>query len=302
MSPSPPSLQPALLGWADRSLRNLPWRLTRDPWAILVAETMLQQTQVSRVIERWTQFLERFPDPASCAGATPADLLRELAGLGYNRRALMLHRAAIAIHQNHGGRVPVELDDLLALPGVGPYTARAIRAFAHEEPAAPVDTNIGRVLARLGGRRLTPGAAQRLADELAPHDQVWLWNQGIMELGALVCTKRAPSCAACPVVEVCQWQGSGPDPAEGSAAVGRPQARFVGSDRQLRGQVIELLRAGPAPTSAVDSAVAPTDPARRARVVEGLLADELIERTDEGLALVGDQLGPVSDASSASIA
>jgi A/G-specific adenine glycosylase len=298
-----PSLQSTLLRWADGHLRDLPWRRSRDPWAILVAETMLQQTQVARVQDRWERFLSRFPDPRTCADAAPAELLREWAGLGYNRRALMLHRAATTIRDEHDGAVPEELVALVGLPGVGPYTARAVRAFAFEAEAAPVDTNIGRVLARLGGQRLALGDAQRLADSLVPGDAVWRWNQGLMELGAVLCTKRSPSCVTCPVAEHCRWRGVGPDPADGSAAVSRPQAAFAGSDRQLRGRVIDALRAGRRSLEEIDEVMSIADEARRRRILDGLAAEGLIEREGGRIGLPGDrQEGPVSDASRASIA
>lgn len=301
MSEPATTLPALLLAWVDRGLRDLPWRRTRDPWAVLVAETMLQQTQVSRVEDRWVRFLERYPDPASCAAVPPAELVREWAGLGYNRRALMLHRAATAIRDDHDGRVPSDLAALMALPGVGAYTARAVLAFAFEARAAPVDTNIGRVLARLRGSSLTAREAQQLADSLVPPGAVWRWNQGIMELGATVCTKRKPLCGECPVVDACRWRGQGPDPAEGSAAVGRPQARFEGSDRQLRGRLIDLLRRGPATPATVAESI--TDAGRRERIVAGLVADGLVEEVEGRLQLTGEtQPGPVSEPRSASIA
>ena len=274
----------ALTEWAETAMRDLPWRRTRDPWAILVAEMMLQQTQVSRVRERWTAFLERYPDPAACAAAPRAELVREWAGLGYNRRAVALHEAATAIVERHGGEVPADLDHLLELSGVGPYTARAVRAFAFEKPAAVVDTNVGRVLARWVGERLRPAEAQTLADALVPDDGVWRWNQAVMELGALVCTGRAPACGRCPVRQRCRWRGQGDDPARGSAGVPGRQSRFEGSDRQARGRLVDALRAGP-----VDSAdlaeVAGVADERLARVVDALVADGLARRRPGGLAL-----------------
>ena len=184
IEPNDEARREAVLAWGVASLRDLPWRRTRDPWSILVSETMLQQTQVARVIDRLPRFLERFPSPEACAAAPAGDVVDEWAGLGYNRRPLNLHRAATVMVESHGGRVPERLEDLLALPGVGPYTARAVRAFAHELPAAVVDTNIGRVLARWDGIRLTPNRVQQRADALAPDDQPWQWNQSLMELGA----------------------------------------------------------------------------------------------------------------------
>lgn len=302
-------LRPTLLAWADEHLRDLPWRHTRDPWAVLVAETMLQQTQVARVVERWGPFLERYPDAPSCAAVPAAALLREWSGLGYNRRALMLHRAAQQISERHGGDVPGDLETLLALPGVGPYTARAVLAFAFEAVAAPVDTNIGRVLARLAGATLSTTEAQRLADTLVPTADSWRWNQAVMELGATVCTKRAPACGDCPVADGCAWRGCGDDPAVGSAAVSKPQARFDGSDRQYRGRVIDALRVVPRGFDQLANTLPADDPARSERIVAGLIADGLVEDERGTLRLTGDragsapvQPGPVSEARSASIA
>ncbi len=275
----------ALLEWGCDELRDLPWRRTRDPWTILVSETMLQQTQVARVVDRLPRFLERFPTPSGCAGAPAGDVVEEWAGLGYNRRPLNLHRAATAMVERHGGRVPERLEDLLALPGVGPYTARAVRAFAFELPAAVVDTNIGRVLARLGGAPLTPKQVQTRADELAPSAQPWLWNQSIMELGALVCTKRVPRCGDCPVADWCDWRGEGDDPAVGSAAVSVPQARFDGSDRQLRGRLVDALRRGPVERSAVAAVVDEDDPSRVEKIVAGLVRDGLAVEDGSSLRL-----------------
>jgi A/G-specific adenine glycosylase len=292
-SPQLPTLASLVVEWAKTNLRDLPWRRSRDPWAVLVAEMMLQQTQVSRVADRHARFLRRFPDPASCAAGQPAELLREWEGLGYNRRALMLHRASVEITARHGGSVPRSLEALLALPGIGPYTARAVRAFAFEDEAAPVDTNIGRVLARQVGRTLAPREAQVLADALVPVDDVWLYNQGVMELGAVVCTKRTPSCVTCPVADICKWRGRGADPATGSAGVSRPQTKFEGSDRQLRGRLINSLRRAPIPVVAVGAAISCGDDERQARVVAGLVDDGLIEIEDGVARLAGDPATPV---------
>ncbi len=283
--PSPPMFAPAVVEWAKENLRDLPWRRSRDPWAVLVAEMMLQQTQVARVVDRHERFLRRFPHATSCAAAQPAEVLREWEGLGYNRRALMLHRAAVEITARHGGSVPRSLEALLALPGIGPYTARAVRAFAFEEVAAPVDTNIGRVLARQVGLTLGSRDAQSLADSLVPVDDVWLYNQGAMELGAVVCKKRAPACGDCPAADGCAWRGSGPDP----AAVSRPQSRFEGSDRQLRGRLIDTLRRAPVPVDAVATAISCGEEERRERVVAGLVADGLVEIEDGVARLAGDR-------------
>jgi A/G-specific adenine glycosylase len=236
-----------VLSWASGRREDLPWRLTRDPWAVLVSELMLQQTQVTRVVPRFGQFLERFPTVGACAGAGVGAVVEEWAGLGYNRRAVNLHRAAAAVVEHHGGVIPDELDALLALPGIGPYTARAILAFAFERDVAVVDTNVGRVLARQAGERLTASVAQVCADLLVPVGRGWAWNQAMLDLGALVCTKRSPSCARCPVRTSCAWFGAGapaPDPAIGSAGVTTTQSRFEGSFRQGRARLLDVLRTG----------------------------------------------------------
>ena len=268
-------LRRSLLRWGSGALRDLPWRRTRDPWTILVSETMLQQTQVARVIDRLPRFLERFPSPEACAAAAAGEVVDEWAGLGYNRRPLNLHRAATAMVEHHGGRVPERLEDLLALPGVGPYTARAVQAFAFEHPAAVVDTNIGRVLARWGGEPLTTKQAQRRADQLASTADPWLWNQSIMEFGALVCTKRSPVCGDCPLRRHCAWRGTGDDPAVGSAGVSGPQARFEGSDRQLRGRLVDALRSGVVARDRIFAVLEIEDRDRADRIVAGLVRDGL---------------------------
>lgn len=261
-------------------LRDLPWRRTRDPWAVLVSETMLQQTQVARVLGPYRAFLDRFPTPAACAAASPGEVVRAWAGLGYNRRALHLHRAAVACVARHGGEVPVTLAELRALPGVGAYTARAVLAFAHEVAVGVVDTNVARVLARaVAGRALRPAEAQGLADRLVPPRRAWRHNQAMLDLGAHHCTARAPACATCPLRRRCRWHVGGcaaPDPAVGSAGTSRPQPAFAGSDRQGRGRLVSALRRAPVPVGALASAAGwPDDPARARRAAEGLVADGL---------------------------
>lgn len=279
-------MQEALLAWGRAELRDMPWRRTRDPWQILVAETMLQQTQVSRVTPRWTKFLQRWPTPAACAAASRADILRAWQGLGYNRRAVALHEAAQLIVDEHAGAVPADRAALLALPGVGPYTARAVRAFAFELDDGVVDVNAARVLSRaVAGRRLTAGEAQQLADDLVPDGHGWLWNQSVLELGATHCRKRQVTCEACPIAGDCSWRGQGADPAEGSAGTGGRQSHFEGSDRQGRGRLLDALREA---DRAVDEAHEVTgwpDRARTVRVVDGLVADGLVVRRGRVLAL-----------------
>ncbi|MEL7155915.1 MAG: A/G-specific adenine glycosylase [Actinomycetota bacterium] len=237
----------AVLDWFGANGRDLPWRRTRDPWAVMVSELMLQQTQVARVSERWPAFLRRYPDPRTCAEAPRADLIAAWAGLGYNRRAVNLHRAAEVIVDRHGGRVPETLRDLLALPGIGPYTARAIRVFAFETDDGVLDTNVARILARTTGRPLDRRRAQELADAAVPPGQGWAWNQALLDIGSLHCRSGAPRCDRCPMAGWCRWRGAGDDadPAVGSAGVSTPQSRFEGSDRQGRGRLVDALRQGP---------------------------------------------------------
>jgi A/G-specific adenine glycosylase len=237
-----------VLAWGDQHRRDLPWRATRDPWAVLVAEVMLQQTQVARVQARWSPWMGRWPTPAAQAAASQAEVLREWQGLGYPRRARNLWLAAQRIVEDHGGAVPEGEPALRALPGVGPYTARAVRVFAFEADEGVLDTNVGRVLARWHGDRLSSGQAQRAADAQVPAGSGWVWNQTLLDLAATVCTKRAPACGECPVRRWCAWGAAGcpaPDPAEGSAGVSRRQARFEGSQRQVRGRVLRALAEGP---------------------------------------------------------
>ena len=281
-----------LLAWGDAELRDLPWRRTRDPWAILVAETMLQQTQVARVEPRWHAFLDSFPTPAACAAAPVGEVVRLWDGLGYNRRAVNLHRAATVITDHHDGGVPVELDQLLALPGVGPYTARAVLCFALERDGHGVlDTNVARVLARaVAGRRLRPREAQQLADSLVPQGRAWAWNQTVMELGAVVCGKRSPRCQACPVATSCAWRSSGgpdtADPADGTAGASGRQSTFEGSDRQGRGRLVAALRTGPIDVTRIADVTGwGDDPDRASRVADGLVAEGLAEYADGVLAL-----------------
>src|ERR1700679_2507904 len=195
-----------LLEWSLTHHRDLPWRATRDPWAILVSEVMLQQTQVDRVVGYYGTFLEAFPRVVDCAGARPGDVVRLWSGLGYNRRALNLHRAASAIAEEHGGAVPAEESSLLALPGIGAYTARAVLSFAFEADVATVDTNVVRVLSRgVAGEGVTLRQAQSLADRLLPAGRSWDFNQSMFDLGATVCLSR-PRCDQCPLRQMCCWQ------------------------------------------------------------------------------------------------
>ncbi|MDQ1425026.1 MAG: A/G-specific adenine glycosylase [Acidimicrobiaceae bacterium] len=274
------TLQRDLLEWGAHTRRDLPWRRTRDPWAVLVSELMLQQTQAPRVAPKFEAFLERFPTVAECAAASVGDVVGAWAGLGYNRRAVHLHRASVVVRETYGGVIPDDLAALLTLPGVGPYTARAVLVFAFERDLGLVDTNAGRFVARaLAGTAVTSAEAQARADAAVPQGHGWAWGQAVFDLGAAVCAKRAPSCGDCPIARSCAWASAGwpdPDPALGSAGVSRGQSAFAGSFRQGRGRLVNALRAGPVNRESVAAAAGwPEDPERAARAVASLVADGL---------------------------
>ena len=253
---------------------------------MLVSELMLQQTQVARVVPKYDAFLARFPTVAACAAAPVGDVVRLWAGLGYNRRALNLHRCATACVERHGGALPSTLEELQALPGIGPYTARAVLAFAREEDVGVLDTNAARVVARLVGRRLGLREAQSAADGYVPRGEGWAWNQAMLDLGATVCTKRVVRCDACPVTSSCAWWLAGrpePDPAEGSAGTSGRQSTFEGSDRQGRGRLVDALRAGPVTGADLAATMGwPDDPVRAERVAATLLTDGLADVSSAG--------------------
>lgn len=280
----------ALNEWFGSAARELPWRAPDvTPWAILVSEFMLQQTQVERVLPRWVAWMERWPTPSALAADEPGEAVRAWDRLGYPRRALWLHRAAVEIAEQHGDAVPSSVDELLALTGIGPYTARAVAAFAYGERHPVVDTNTRRVIARLVHGRGAAGmpAPVDLTDmeALLPESPraAAVFNAAAMELGATVCTARAPRCAACPVAAWCEWRGAGyPD----NAPEKRPkQAKFAGSDRQVRGRVMALLRRS---TGAVEFATALEaaavggvgDPEQPQRAVDSLIIDGLVVELD----------------------
>jgi A/G-specific adenine glycosylase len=280
-------LQRDLLTWGQLARRDLPWRRTRDPWAVLVSELMLQQTQVPRVVARYGPFLEQFPTADACGAASVGDVVAAWSGLGYNRRAVNLHRCATAVCEQHGGSLPDDLESLLALPGIGPYTARAVLVFAYERDIGLVDTNAGRFVARaLVGAPVHAREAQALADSAVPTGQGWEWGQAVFDLGALICTKRDPSCDRCPISRHCAWQRAGrprPDPIEGSAGISAPQSTFNGSFRQGRGRLLARLTAGPVATDAIaDAAGWPGDPERAERAAASLVADGLAHRAANG--------------------
>ena len=244
VAPIPPEFRAAILAWYDARARHLPFRASRDPWAILVSETMAQQTQISRVVEKWGLFMAAFPTAQALAAATPADVLRAWQGLGYNRRALNLWRAARTIVEEHGGRVPGEVADLERLPGVGPYTARAVAAIAFDRPVGAVDTNVRRVLGRVAGGAdgLAAAALQSIADALVPPDRPAAWTHAVMDVGATFCRPRRPDCDACPARAWCRYTAAPPPDRTPSGDPRRPELPFQSTSRWLRGRILEQLR------------------------------------------------------------
>ncbi|WP_369140618.1 A/G-specific adenine glycosylase [Modestobacter versicolor] len=275
-----------VVDWYAGAARDLPWREPgTDPWAVLVSEVMLQQTPVARVEPVWRTWLARWPDPASMAAASPAEVIRAWGKLGYPRRALRLREAAVAITERHGGVVPADVDELEALPGVGTYTARAVSCFGHGRRQPVVDTNVRRVVARLvhGRAEAAPARAADLTDiaALAPADDARAvrFSVAVMELGALVCLAGTPRCPACPVRDRCAWRLAG------SPAYDGPPRRvqgFAGTDRQVRGRLLDVLRAATAPVPA--DALVPVwdDAVQRSRCLDSLLVDGLVVQTEDG--------------------
>ncbi len=270
--------------WYAAGHRDLPWRRPGfTAWGTLVSEFMLQQTPVARVIPALERWLERWPTPADLAAEPPGEAVRAWERLGYPRRALNLHAAATAIAERHGNEVPADVDALLELPGVGPYTARAVAAFAYGIRTPVVDTNVRRVLARAvrgDGEAGPPRTAADLAamEAFLPADpsRARLVNAGTMELGQTVCTARSPRCAECPLAGACVWRAAGyPAYAGARAAV---QKRYEGSDRQVRGLVLRELRGGDTPVPRAVLAALWADAAQLERAIAGLLRDGLAVR------------------------
>lgn len=307
-------MQQAVRQWFTANARDLPWRRNCSAWGVLVSEIMLQQTPVVRVLPVWEEWMQRWPTPTDFAAERVGEVLRAWGRLGYPRRALRLHAAATVMTAEHDGRVPDTYAALLALPGIGTYTAAAVAAFAFGHRETVVDTNIRRVHARAVCGMALPAptlttAEMKLAAELLPDDaaESVIWNAGVMELGALICTARSPKCDACPLVEECRW-----------VAEGRPAPTYVpkgqawhGTDRQVRGAVMATLRAAEAPIhrdlfwgptvdlSAADALAHPVlvaeklrafhalgaGPDQLARAVDGLLQDGLAQESAAGLHL-----------------
>lgn len=283
----PPGLRDAILTWYAARGRSLPFRGATDPYAILVSEAMAQQTQAARAGEAWTRFMARFPTVDVLAAAAPADVLRAWQGLGYNRRALNLWRAARVIVAQHGGRVPSDLAALEALPGVGPYTARAVAALAFALPVGAVDTNVRRVLGRIvagGVGVLGTAEMQTVADVAVPPDRPGAWTHALMDLGATLCRPRRPACEACPARPWCLYAAA---PATAPArlsdrpaptAAREPAAPYLTTSRWLRGRIVERLREAPdAGWTAVVAPIGDHDAAAVETALAALERDGLIE-------------------------
>jgi A/G-specific adenine glycosylase len=276
----------AVIRWYDSARRDLPWREPGcSPWGVFVSEVMLQQTPVARVLPVWGAWTQRWPTPSALAAEVPGEAVAAWGRLGYPRRALRLHAAATVCVTRFAGRVPDSYEGLRELPGVGDYTASAVAAFAFGRRQVVLDTNVRRVLARFDtGSAFEPSGApstaeRRRADELLPTDDraSVRWNVGLMELGALVCTARSPGCAACPLSGGCSWLRAGSPPWDGPARRGQT---YAGTDRQVRGLLLAVLRESEAPVDAPRLDEVWPDTAQRARALDGLVADGLVEPVD----------------------
>jgi A/G-specific adenine glycosylase len=285
-TPVPAEAAVAILAWYAGVARPLAFRRTRDPYAILVSEAMAQQTQAARAAEHWERFMARFPTVDALAAASPADVLRAWAGLGYDRRALALWRTARVIVEEHGGRVPATVAQLVALPVVGPYTARAVAALAYGVPVGAVDTNVRRVLGRMRAGApdaLSARELQVLADASVPADDPGGWTHALMDLGATVCKPRAPSCEACPARPWCIAANRGrggvaTDLGHAGRAHPRPTTPFPATNRWLRGRILDRLRAAPDGAWVVLDGPIGDHPAERvASAAAGLARDGVIE-------------------------
>lgn len=283
----PASLHVPVIAWFDQHARDLPWRRPEaGAWGVMMSEFMLQQTPVNRVLPVYEQWLARWPRPADLAKEAPGEAVRAWGRLGYPRRALRLHGAAQAITERHGGEVPTDHAQLLALPGIGEYTAAAVASFAYGQRHAVLDTNVRRVFARAAtGIQYPPNATtaaeRRLARMLLPEEErtAARWAAASMELGALVCTARNEDCARCPIAQRCAWRLAGKPAHVGPARRGQT---YAGTDRQVRGKLLAVLREAetPVPRSALDAVW--HEPMQRGRALDGLVADGLVEPLDNG--------------------
>lgn len=276
-----------VLTWYAENARDLPWRRpAATPWQVVVSEFMLQQTPVERVREPWRRWVERWPTPAALAAAPSGEAVRAWGRLGYPRRALRLHRAAVAITEEHGGEVPADREALLRLPGIGAYTAAAIASFAFGRREVVLDTNVRRVLARVDGGVAFPAASQTVAEVAAasaflPDEPAVAarWAVAVMELGALVCVARSPRCDVCPVQDLCAWRAAGYPAWDGPPRRGQS---YDGTDRQCRGALLAVLRSHDAPVPLEELAAAWPDETQRSRCLASLVADGLMVAPSAG--------------------
>ncbi len=275
-----------VVDWYASAARDLPWRQPGvDAWAVLVSEVMLQQTPVARVEPVWRQWLARWPRPSALAAEPTGEVIRAWGKLGYPRRALRLHAAATVIAAEHGDVVPDDVAVLESLPGIGSYTARAVACFGYGQRQPVVDTNVRRVVARLvhGRAEAAPARAGDLADvaALAPadHDRAVRFSVAVMELGALVCVAGTPRCGVCPVREVCAWRLAGSPAHDGPK---RKVQAFAGTDRQVRGRLLDVLRAATDPVEQPELDAVWEDPVQRGRCLDSLLVDGLVVQTEDG--------------------
>ncbi|MFB7761273.1 A/G-specific adenine glycosylase [Streptomyces xiamenensis] len=283
----PTALHTPVIDWFDQHARDLPWRRPEaGAWGVMVSEFMLQQTPVNRVLPVYEEWLTRWPRPADLAAEAAGEAVRAWGRLGYPRRALRLHGAAAAIAERHGGDVPKDHHQLLALPGVGEYTAAAVASFAYGQRHAVLDTNVRRVFARaVSGSQYPPNATtaaeRKLARMLLPEDDTTAsrWAAATMELGALVCTARTPSCGGCPIADLCAWRGAGSPAHEGPPRRGQT---YAGTDRQVRGKLLAVLRESTRPVERAALDAVWHDPEQRSRALTGLLTDGLVERLPDG--------------------
>ena len=285
----PPAARDAILAWYAEHGRHLAFRRTRDPYAILVSEAMAQQTQAARAAEYWERFMQQFPTVEALAAATPAAVLRAWQGLGYDRRALALWRTARIVVEKYGGRMPSTVDELQALPGIGPYTARAVAALAFGVPVGAVDVNVRRVLGRIvaGAAPALPAPElQRIADDVVPVDLPGEWTHALMDVGATLCRPRAPRCEACPARPWCRLATrTTPDaPAATSTRPRRPTPTFASTNRWLRGRILDRLRAAAdGEWVALDAPIGTHDLGRVRAAASAMAADGVLE------------LGPAAD-------
>ena len=287
-SPQHNLLHEPLLAWYSVHARDLPWRRPdASPWAVMVSEFMLQQTPVSRVLPVYDAWMRTWPTPPALAAAPSGEAVRAWGRLGYPRRALRLHAAAQALTERHDGEVPDDRDRLRALPGVGDYTAAAVATFAFGRRHAVLDTNVRRVLGRVaGGEEFPPGSVtvgeRRRAESLLPDEEpvAARWSVAVMELGALVCTARAPRCTACPVVADCAWATAGYPAYDGPPRRGQT---YAGTDRQCRGRLLAVLRESDDPVPRARLEATWDDALQRERALDGLVADGLVEPLEDDL-------------------